>query len=169
MGLESLLVAPTSKVGTQQQRHQRCQRAWSQHALITLLLCQNSGMTSAKNQAMPGHDCATSPCQPIVYCLRSCVCQASCQQRAGRAGRVRPGHAFRLCTEEDYQALLPDASVPEMQRSELAALLLQLKVCTIDCLRVIASCACCKAGALSSARVLTKQRIGLRRNSAGLR
>jgi ATP-dependent RNA helicase DDX35 len=54
--------------------------------------------------------------------------QASCQQRAGRAGRVRPGHAFRLCTEEDYGALLPDASVPEMQRSELAGLLLQLKV-----------------------------------------
>ena len=49
-------------------------------------------------------------------------------QRAGRAGRVRPGHAFRLCTEESWQQLLPDASVPEMQRSDLAGLLLQLKV-----------------------------------------
>jgi hypothetical protein len=54
--------------------------------------------------------------------------QASCQQRAGRAGRVRPGHSFRLCTEDDYRSRLPDASVPEMQRSELASLLLQLKV-----------------------------------------
>jgi HrpA-like RNA helicase len=41
---------------------------------------------------------------------------------------VRPGHAFRLCTEKDYNELLPDASVPEMQRSDLASLLLQLKV-----------------------------------------
>jgi HrpA-like RNA helicase len=41
---------------------------------------------------------------------------------------VRPGHAFRLCSEEDYQELLPDASVPEMQRSDLSSLLLQLKV-----------------------------------------
>lgn len=49
-------------------------------------------------------------------------------QRAGRAGRVRPGHAFRLCTEESWQQLLPEASVPEMQRSDLAGLLLQLKV-----------------------------------------
>jgi ATP-dependent RNA helicase DDX35 len=57
-----------------------------------------------------------------------CIMQASCMQRAGRAGRVRPGHAFRLCTEEAYQQLLPDASVPEMQRSDLAGLLLQLKV-----------------------------------------
>jgi HrpA-like RNA helicase len=33
-----------------------------------------------------------------------------------------------LCSEEDYQELLPDASVPEMQRSDLSSLLLQLKV-----------------------------------------
>jgi ATP-dependent RNA helicase DDX35 len=41
---------------------------------------------------------------------------------------VRPGHAFRLCTEEDFQELLPAASVPEMQRSDLGDMLLSLKV-----------------------------------------
>ncbi len=38
------------------------------------------------------------------------VSKASAAQRAGRAGRVRPGHCFRLCTEADFQAL-SDATV----------------------------------------------------------
>lgn len=46
--------------------------------------------------------------------------KASAAQRAGRAGRVRPGHCFRLCTAENYQALMPAASVPEVQRSDLS-------------------------------------------------
>jgi ATP-dependent RNA helicase DDX35 len=49
---------------------------------------------------------------------------------------VRPGHTFRLCTEEAFDALLPDASVPEMQRSELASLILQLKV-RVGCVGVL--------------------------------
>ncbi len=51
--------------------------------------------------------------------------QASAVQRAGRAGRVRPGKAFRLCTAADY-AKLPDATVPEMQRAELQGMVLQV-------------------------------------------
>ncbi len=33
------------------------------------------------------------------------ISQASAQQRAGRAGRVRPGHCLRLCTQEAFSQL----------------------------------------------------------------
>jgi ATP-dependent RNA helicase DDX35 len=59
------------------------------------------------------------------------VSKASAAQRAGRAGRTKPGKCFRLYTEEAYQSL-PDANVPEIQRSNLAPFVLQLKALGID-------------------------------------
>ncbi|KAK4101463.1 P-loop containing nucleoside triphosphate hydrolase protein [Parathielavia hyrcaniae] len=59
------------------------------------------------------------------------VSKASAAQRAGRAGRTKPGKCFRLYTEEAYQSL-PSANVPEIQRSNLAPFILQLKALGID-------------------------------------
>ena len=59
------------------------------------------------------------------------VSKASASQRAGRAGRTRPGKCFRLYTEDSFQAL-PEANVPEIQRSNLAPVVLQLKALGID-------------------------------------
>lgn len=59
------------------------------------------------------------------------VSKASAAQRAGRAGRTKPGKCFRLYTEEAYQSL-PDSTVPEIQRSNLAPFILQLKALGID-------------------------------------
>lgn len=59
------------------------------------------------------------------------VSKASAAQRAGRAGRTKPGKCFRLYTEEAYQSL-PDANIPEIQRSNLAPFILQLKALGID-------------------------------------
>ncbi|KAL2256742.1 hypothetical protein VTK26DRAFT_1188 [Humicola hyalothermophila] len=59
------------------------------------------------------------------------VSKASATQRAGRAGRTKPGKCFRLYTEEAYQSL-PDTTVPEIQRSNLAPFILQLKALGID-------------------------------------
>lgn len=57
--------------------------------------------------------------------------QASAEQRAGRAGRVRSGKAYRLYTEEDFNKL-PQHTVPEMQRIDMAGVVLQLKALGID-------------------------------------
>jgi len=59
------------------------------------------------------------------------VSQAAAKQRAGRAGRNRPGKCYRLYTEEDYCKLAP-APIPEMQRTNLSWVVLQLKSLGID-------------------------------------
>ena len=59
------------------------------------------------------------------------VSQASATQRAGRAGRTKPGKCYRLYTESAFNNL-PLATVPEVQRSNLAPLILQLKALGID-------------------------------------
>jgi ATP-dependent RNA helicase DDX35 len=59
------------------------------------------------------------------------ISKASAAQRAGRAGRTRPGKCYRLYTEESY-LFLPDANAPEIQRSNLAPFILQLKALGID-------------------------------------
>lgn len=54
------------------------------------------------------------------------ISQASADQRAGRAGRVRAGKVFRLYTESEYTRLRP-FTVPEMERSSTASVILQIK------------------------------------------
>ncbi|ORZ23561.1 putative ATP-dependent RNA helicase DHX35-like protein [Absidia repens] len=59
------------------------------------------------------------------------ISKASALQRAGRAGRVRAGKSFRLYTENTYNTL-KDTSIPEIQRTNLAPVILQLKALGID-------------------------------------
>ncbi|KAI9835589.1 MAG: hypothetical protein M1819_002040 [Sarea resinae] len=60
------------------------------------------------------------------------ISKASATQRAGRAGRTKPGKCFRLYPESTYQTVLPATSIPEIQRSNLAPVILQLKALGID-------------------------------------
>lgn len=53
------------------------------------------------------------------------VSQASCNQRKGRCGRVGPGTCFRLYSEDDYLDR-PPYTVPEIRRSNLADVILQM-------------------------------------------
>ncbi|TRY53916.1 hypothetical protein DNTS_033802, partial [Danionella cerebrum] len=74
---------------------------------------------------------AYNPHTAIESLLVTPISKASACQRAGRAGRSRPGKCFRLYTEEDYEKL-PETTVPEMQRSCLAPVILQLKALGVD-------------------------------------
>ncbi|KFH10216.1 putative pre-mRNA-splicing factor ATP-dependent RNA helicase, partial [Toxoplasma gondii VAND] len=58
--------------------------------------------------------------------------KAAVNQRAGRAGRVKPGHCFRLYTRFSYEKEMEDANIPEIQRTSLGHVVLALKSLGID-------------------------------------
>eukprot|EP00004_Rigifila_ramosa_P019964 TRINITY_DN5154_c0_g1_i1.p1 TRINITY_DN5154_c0_g1~~TRINITY_DN5154_c0_g1_i1.p1 ORF type:complete len:709 (-),score=178.13 TRINITY_DN5154_c0_g1_i1:47-2173(-) len=60
------------------------------------------------------------------------ISKASAQQRAGRAGRTQPGKAFRLYTESAFKKDLVEQTYPEILRSNLGSVVLQLKKLGID-------------------------------------
>merc|ERR1712054_707042 len=64
--------------------------------------------------------------------LVSPISKASAHQRAGRAGRTRPGKCFRLYTEKAYKKELMEQTYPEILRSNLGSVVLQLKKLGID-------------------------------------
>ena len=53
------------------------------------------------------------------------ISRAACDQRAGRCGRTGPGTCIRLFSEEDYHSR-PQYTRPEIQRSNLAEVILQM-------------------------------------------
>lgn len=64
--------------------------------------------------------------------LVSEISKASAKQRAGRAGRTKPGKCYRLYTEDAYNNVLIGNTYPEMLRSNLTATILNLKKLGID-------------------------------------
>ena len=60
------------------------------------------------------------------------ISQASARQRAGRAGRTGPGKCYRLYTEAAYKSEMLPTNVPEIQRTNLGNVVLQLKAMGIN-------------------------------------
>jgi len=60
------------------------------------------------------------------------ISRASADQRAGRAGRSRPGKCYRLYTEDSYYNILRESFVPEICRTNLTSAILQLKAIGIE-------------------------------------
>ena len=53
------------------------------------------------------------------------ISKAQARQRAGRAGRECPGTCYRLYTEELFKSL-KESSIPEIQRTNLTSVILNL-------------------------------------------
>jgi ATP-dependent RNA helicase DHX8/PRP22 len=60
------------------------------------------------------------------------ISQASAKQRAGRAGRTGPGKCYRLYTEQALRTEMLPSSIPEIQRTNLGNVVLQLKAMGIN-------------------------------------
>jgi len=60
------------------------------------------------------------------------VSQVQATQRAGRAGRTQDGKCFRLFSEETFKKSFVKVTVPEILRSNLASVTLQMKAMGID-------------------------------------
>lgn len=73
-----------------------------------------------------------NPRTRVESLLVSPISKASAQQRAGRAGRTRPGKCFRLYTEKAFKKELIEQTYPEILRSNLANTVLELKKLGIE-------------------------------------
>ncbi|PHT34994.1 putative ATP-dependent RNA helicase DHX35 [Capsicum baccatum] len=73
-----------------------------------------------------------NPISDIENLVVAPISKASARQRAGRAGRVRPGKCFRLYTEDYFSKEMSVVGIPEIQRSNLVSCVIQLKALGID-------------------------------------
>ena len=71
-------------------------------------------------------------CHLLSHCFIFFNFQAQAKQRAGRAGRTGPGKCYRLYTERAYRDEMLPTAVPEIQRTNLAFVVLSLKAMGIN-------------------------------------
>ncbi|XP_060929170.1 probable ATP-dependent RNA helicase DHX40 [Limanda limanda] len=55
------------------------------------------------------------------------ISKSEAQQRAGRAGRTSAGKCFRIYSKEFWEKIMPEYTIPEIQRTSLTAVVLTLK------------------------------------------
>lgn len=73
-----------------------------------------------------------NPRARVETLLVRAISKASASQRTGRAGRTRPGKCYRLYTKDAFEKELQATTFPEILRSNLANVVLQLKKIGID-------------------------------------
>ena len=72
-----------------------------------------------------------NPTTGISTLVTVSISQASATQRAGRAGRTKPGKCYRLYTSSTFSSM-SITTPPEIQRADLAPVVLQLKALGVD-------------------------------------
>lgn len=77
-------------------------------------------------QCNASHHQVFNPRIRVESLLVSPISQASAQQRAGRAGRTKPGKCFRLYTERSFNDELQKQTYPEILRSRMETVVLTL-------------------------------------------
>lgn len=73
-----------------------------------------------------------NPRSRVESLLVTPISKASAKQRAGRGGRTRPGKCFRLYTEKVFEHEMQENTYPEILRSNLGAVVLQMKKLGIE-------------------------------------
>lgn len=63
----------------------------------------------------------------LIHLMIMHACRVQAVQRAGRAGRTRPGKCYRLYTAKFFERDMPNVAVPEIQRTSLLTTVLSLK------------------------------------------
>jgi ATP-dependent RNA helicase DHX8/PRP22 len=73
-----------------------------------------------------------NPTSHTEMLITESISKASAVQRAGRAGRTRSGKCYRLCTLKAYNDLLIPSSVPQIERTNLTEIILQIKALGVN-------------------------------------
>ena len=73
-----------------------------------------------------------NPRARVESLLVSAISKASAKQRAGRAGRTKPGKCFRLYTQKAFLQEMQENTYPEILRSNLGSVVLYLKKLGVD-------------------------------------
>lgn len=108
-------------------------RIFQPHQQRRIVLATNVAETSV---TVPGIRCVVDPGSARIsrYSSRTkvqrlpieAISRASAEQRKGRCGRIEPGVCVRLYSESDFNAR-PEFTEPEILRTNLAAVILQMK------------------------------------------
>ncbi|KAF4374954.1 hypothetical protein G4B88_004705 [Cannabis sativa] len=72
-----------------------------------------------------------NPQKKLSSMVEDWISQANARQRRGRAGRVKPGICFCLYTRHRFEKLMRPFQVPEMLRTPLVELCLQIKLLSL--------------------------------------
>lgn len=129
-GMESLIVTPCSRVTAHvlmfNKREGKRREKWilSRRRQAVISLYKKSLIGAVDEAAV---ECVCLRFLNVSLCVSTSICQASANQRAGRAGRVAAGKCFRLYTAWAFKHEMEETTVPEIQRTNLGNVVLLLK------------------------------------------